>query len=193
MEHAQRKLRVAERRALMSARFHRAGQRDDERQQAHHGEVAESVDELVRPEAAGDPRAAAIARRRVAADGGHANALSQLGGKELAGPAGHPVGSDRMSTPDRAEPAGLDHHVGQREDDGERDDDAVEHVHRDDRHHAGECREQHDRRSGDAVLRTYGVGAQILRDLGLSRIRVLSAPKQMYAISGFDLEIVEYV
>ena len=49
------------------------------------------------------------------------------------------------------------------------------------------------RRSGDAVLRTYGVGAQILRDLGLSRIRVLSAPKHMYAISGFDLEITEYV
>ncbi len=45
----------------------------------------------------------------------------------------------------------------------------------------------------DAVLRTYGVGAQILRDLGLKRIRVLSAPKQMYAISGFDIEIVEYV
>ena len=51
--------------------------------------------------------------------------------------------------------------------------------------------EQH--RSGDAVLRTYGIGAQILRDLGLSKIRVLSAPKQMYAISGFDLEITEYV
>jgi 3,4-dihydroxy 2-butanone 4-phosphate synthase/GTP cyclohydrolase II len=50
-----------------------------------------------------------------------------------------------------------------------------------------------DRRSGDMVLRTYGVGAQILRDLGLSKIRVLSAPKQMYAISGFDLEITEYV
>ena len=50
-----------------------------------------------------------------------------------------------------------------------------------------------DRRAGDAVLRTYGVGAQILRDLGLSKIRVLSAPKQMYAISGFDLEITEYV
>ncbi|MDJ0711443.1 MAG: bifunctional 3,4-dihydroxy-2-butanone-4-phosphate synthase/GTP cyclohydrolase II [Woeseiaceae bacterium] len=49
------------------------------------------------------------------------------------------------------------------------------------------------RRSGDSVLRTYGVGAQILRDLGLSKIRVLSAPKQMYAISGFDLEITEYV
>ncbi len=53
--------------------------------------------------------------------------------------------------------------------------------------------ELEDRRSGDSVLRTYGVGAQILRDLGLSKIRVLSAPKQMYAISGFDLEITEYV
>ena len=50
-----------------------------------------------------------------------------------------------------------------------------------------------ERRGGDAVLRTYGVGAQILRDLGLSQIRVLSAPKHMYAISGFDLEITEYV
>ena len=49
------------------------------------------------------------------------------------------------------------------------------------------------RMRGDAVLRTYGVGAQILRDLGLSKIRVLSAPKQMHAISGFDLEITEYV
>jgi len=53
--------------------------------------------------------------------------------------------------------------------------------------------ELEDQRSGDAVLRTYGIGAQILRDLGLSKIRVLSAPKQMYAISGFDLEITEYV
>jgi 3,4-dihydroxy 2-butanone 4-phosphate synthase/GTP cyclohydrolase II len=50
-----------------------------------------------------------------------------------------------------------------------------------------------DRRGGDSVLKTYGVGAQILRDLGLSKIRVLSAPKHMYAISGFDLEITEYV
>ncbi len=50
-----------------------------------------------------------------------------------------------------------------------------------------------ERRAGDSVLRTYGIGAQILRDLGLSKIRVLSAPKQMYAISGFDLEITEYV
>ena len=50
-----------------------------------------------------------------------------------------------------------------------------------------------ERRTGDAVLRTYGIGAQIISDLGLSKIRVLSAPKHMYAISGFDLEITEYV
>ena len=53
--------------------------------------------------------------------------------------------------------------------------------------------ELNERRGGDSVLKTYGIGAQILRDLGLSKIRVLSAPKHMYAISGFDLEITEYV
>lgn len=53
--------------------------------------------------------------------------------------------------------------------------------------------ELRERRDGEAVIRTYGIGAQILRDLGLSKIRVLSAPKQMYAISGFDLEITGYV
>ena len=42
-------------------------------------------------------------------------------------------------------------------------------------------------------LRQYGVGAQILRDLGVSRMRVLSAPVHMHAISGFGLEIVEYI
>jgi 3,4-dihydroxy 2-butanone 4-phosphate synthase/GTP cyclohydrolase II len=50
-----------------------------------------------------------------------------------------------------------------------------------------------ERRDVDSTFRTYGVGAQILRDLGLTKIRVLSAPKQMHAISGFDLEITEYV
>jgi 3,4-dihydroxy 2-butanone 4-phosphate synthase/GTP cyclohydrolase II len=50
-----------------------------------------------------------------------------------------------------------------------------------------------EKRINDDGLRTYGVGAQILRDLGVSQMRVLSAPKQMYAISGFDLKITEYV
>ncbi len=47
--------------------------------------------------------------------------------------------------------------------------------------------------SGDAVLRTYGVGAQILKDLGVRRMRVLSAPKQMHGLSAFDLEVAGYV
>lgn len=42
-------------------------------------------------------------------------------------------------------------------------------------------------------LRTFGIGAQILRDLGVKQMRVLSAPKKMHALSGFDLEVVEYV
>jgi 3,4-dihydroxy 2-butanone 4-phosphate synthase/GTP cyclohydrolase II len=49
------------------------------------------------------------------------------------------------------------------------------------------------RREHTTVLRTFGTGAQILRDLGVTRMRVLSAPKQMHAISGFGLEVVEYV
>jgi 3,4-dihydroxy 2-butanone 4-phosphate synthase/GTP cyclohydrolase II len=44
-----------------------------------------------------------------------------------------------------------------------------------------------------SVLRTYGIGAQILKDLGVRRMRVLSAPKQFQGISAFDLEVAEYV
>ena len=44
-----------------------------------------------------------------------------------------------------------------------------------------------------AVLRTFGIGAQILKDLGVRRMRVLSAPKQMHGISAFGLEIEGYV
>ncbi|AHF03324.1 3,4-dihydroxy-2-butanone 4-phosphate synthase [Marichromatium purpuratum 984] len=42
------------------------------------------------------------------------------------------------------------------------------------------------------TLRTFGIGAQILADLGVRKMRVMSAPKSMHAISGFDLEVVEY-
>ncbi|MFP4280165.1 MAG: bifunctional 3,4-dihydroxy-2-butanone-4-phosphate synthase/GTP cyclohydrolase II [Halochromatium sp.] len=42
-------------------------------------------------------------------------------------------------------------------------------------------------------LRTYGIGAQILADVGVHRMRVMSAPKAMHGISGFDLEVVEYL
>ncbi len=42
-------------------------------------------------------------------------------------------------------------------------------------------------------LRTYGIGAQILTDLGVRRMRVLSAPMVVHGLSGFGLEVVEYV
>jgi 3,4-dihydroxy 2-butanone 4-phosphate synthase/GTP cyclohydrolase II len=45
----------------------------------------------------------------------------------------------------------------------------------------------------DEVLRTYGIGAQILKDLGVRRMRVLSAPKHLQGISAFDLEVEGYV
>ena len=42
-------------------------------------------------------------------------------------------------------------------------------------------------------LRTYGIGAQIIADLGIRKMRVLSAPKHMTGLAGFGLEVVEYV
>ncbi len=42
-------------------------------------------------------------------------------------------------------------------------------------------------------LRTYGIGAQIIHDLGVRKMRVLSAPLKLTGLSGFGLEVVEYV
>jgi 3,4-dihydroxy 2-butanone 4-phosphate synthase/GTP cyclohydrolase II len=42
-------------------------------------------------------------------------------------------------------------------------------------------------------LRTFGIGAQVLRALGVKKMRVMSAPKHIHALSGFGLEVVEYV
>jgi 3,4-dihydroxy 2-butanone 4-phosphate synthase/GTP cyclohydrolase II len=49
------------------------------------------------------------------------------------------------------------------------------------------------RATGATVIRTYGIGAQILKDLGLKRMRVLSAPKQLQGLAAFDLEVTGYV
>lgn len=40
---------------------------------------------------------------------------------------------------------------------------------------------------------TIGTGSQILRDLGVGKMRLLSYPARFNAISGFDLEVVEFV
>jgi 3,4-dihydroxy 2-butanone 4-phosphate synthase/GTP cyclohydrolase II len=49
------------------------------------------------------------------------------------------------------------------------------------------------RRDRAMDFRTFGIGAQVLRALGVRRMRVLGAPRQLHALSGFGLEIVEYV
>jgi 3,4-dihydroxy 2-butanone 4-phosphate synthase/GTP cyclohydrolase II len=41
-------------------------------------------------------------------------------------------------------------------------------------------------------LRTYGIGAQILRDLGVGRMRLMAAPRKMPSMAGFGLEVAGY-
>lgn len=49
-------------------------------------------------------------------------------------------------------------------------------------------------RPAEAVaLRTYGVGAQIVAELGVKKMRVLGTPKRMLGLAGFGLELVGYV
>ena len=48
-------------------------------------------------------------------------------------------------------------------------------------------------KAGDVVYQQVGTGSQILMDLGVHKMRLLSAPFRFPAISGFDLEVVEYI
>jgi len=41
--------------------------------------------------------------------------------------------------------------------------------------------------------RTYGIGAQILRDLGVGKMRLLSSPRKMPSMTGFGLEVAGFV
>ena len=47
--------------------------------------------------------------------------------------------------------------------------------------------------SSQKDLRTFGIGAQILKDIGVTKMRVMSAPMKFHAIGGFGLEIIDYV
>ena len=62
-----------------------------------------------------------------------------------------------------------------------------------------QCYNQHEK-TGKSVereerheLRTHGIGAQILTDLGVRRMHVLSAPMVVHGLSGFGLEVVDYI
>ncbi len=41
-------------------------------------------------------------------------------------------------------------------------------------------------------LRLYGIGAQILRDLGVGRMRLMATPRKMPSMAGFGLEVTGY-
>ncbi len=43
------------------------------------------------------------------------------------------------------------------------------------------------------ALRTYGIGAQILRDLKVTKMRLLSKPRRMPSMAGFDLQVTGYM
>jgi 3,4-dihydroxy 2-butanone 4-phosphate synthase/GTP cyclohydrolase II len=49
------------------------------------------------------------------------------------------------------------------------------------------------KKNATGVYLTVGTGSQILRDIGVGKMRLLSAPIRFTALSGFDLEVVEYI
>jgi 3,4-dihydroxy 2-butanone 4-phosphate synthase/GTP cyclohydrolase II len=46
---------------------------------------------------------------------------------------------------------------------------------------------------GRMDLRTYGVGAQILRECGVHKMNLMGNPRRMPSMTGYDLEIVGYI
>ena len=42
-------------------------------------------------------------------------------------------------------------------------------------------------------IKTYGIGAQILADLGVGKMKILGSPRIFHCLKGFDLKIVEYI
>lgn len=56
---------------------------------------------------------------------------------------------------------------------------------------AGETHLPTARAEGDPLM--IGVGSQILRDLGLGDMRLMAGPAKYHGISGFDLQVSEYV
>ena len=42
-------------------------------------------------------------------------------------------------------------------------------------------------------VRTYGIGAQILKDVGVSRMKLMALPRKMPSMAGFDLEVTGYL
>ena len=57
----------------------------------------------------------------------------------------------------------------------------------------GTAKASHGPERGRMDLRTYGVGAQILRECGVHKMKLLGNPRRMPSMTGYGLEIVGYV
>lgn len=47
-------------------------------------------------------------------------------------------------------------------------------------------------RASSMDLRTYGIGAQILKDIQVGKMKILASPRKMPSMTGFNLEVVGY-
>ncbi|HEX9721406.1 MAG TPA: bifunctional 3,4-dihydroxy-2-butanone-4-phosphate synthase/GTP cyclohydrolase II [Ramlibacter sp.] len=57
----------------------------------------------------------------------------------------------------------------------------------------GKARASHAPERGRLDLRTYGVGAQILRECGVHRMNLMGNPRRMPSMAGYGLEIAGYI
>jgi len=57
----------------------------------------------------------------------------------------------------------------------------------------GTARPSHAPERGRMDLRTYGVGAQILRDCGVHRMHLLGTPRRLPSMAGYGLEVAGYI
>ena len=57
----------------------------------------------------------------------------------------------------------------------------------------GTARSSHGPERGRMDLRTYGIGAQILRECGVHKMKLLGTPRRMPSMTGYGLEITGYL
>ena len=50
-----------------------------------------------------------------------------------------------------------------------------------------------ERQPGQMDLRTYGIGAQILRELGIAKMKLLGSPRRMPSMTGYGLEVTGFL
>ena len=57
----------------------------------------------------------------------------------------------------------------------------------------GTAKASHAPERGRMDLRSYGIGAQILRDCGVHKMRLMGNPRRMPSMTGYGLEIAGYI